>query len=92
MRTIPNPSRDREEAVSIGLRELVNRANAGVPHGLSGRRNVVMDNEITRRDFVQKAGGLAAVGAMGALLPGASRLMAAADAAPVPGAADWPRF
>ena len=50
------------------------------------------NNEITRRDFVQKAGGLAAVGAMGSLLPGASRLMAAADAAPKPGAADWPRF
>ena len=51
-----------------------------------------MAEEITRRDFVQKTGGLAALGAMGTLLPGASRLMAAADMAPKPGAADWPRF
>ena len=48
------------------------------------------DNSFTRRQFVQGAAGLSALGVAGSLLPSSSRLMAAD--LPRPGEADWPRF
>jgi len=47
------------------------------------------NDSFTRRHFLQQAGGAAALGAMGSLLPWNK---VRAQARPIPGEADWPRF